>query len=93
MCGAGLRPAPHITKKMIELTREELKKFDGKNGRRAYIALNGLIYDVTDSFLWQNGRHFFVHTAGQDLTEELESAPHGHELLSRVPVVGRLSDE
>ncbi|NLG57268.1 MAG: cytochrome B5, partial [Clostridiales bacterium] len=29
------------------MTLEELKAFDGKEGRRAYIAVDGIIYDVT----------------------------------------------
>lgn len=32
----------------IELTRTQLLEFDGKEGRRAYVAVGGIIYDVTD---------------------------------------------
>ena len=31
------------------MTREELARHNGKDGQRAYIAVNGTIYDVTDS--------------------------------------------
>ncbi len=75
---------------MIQLTIEELAKYDGKEGRPAYIAYYGKIYDVTHSFLWKGGTHQVVHHAGKDLTEELKKAPHGASLLSRVPLVGTL---
>jgi len=78
---------------MRRLTREELSVYNGKDGALAYIAYGGSVYDVTHSFLWQNGRHQVLHSAGVDLTAELDAAPHGTDLLERVPVVGRLIDE
>ncbi len=75
---------------MTELTREELAKYNGKEGRPAYIAYYGKIYDVTNSFLWKGGIHQVIHNAGKDLTDELKNAPHGASLLSRVPVIGIL---
>ncbi len=78
---------------MIKLTLKQLADFDGKNGNRAYIAYKGRIYDVTDSFLWKGGKHFVRHFAGLDLTEELKDAPHGDDMLQRVPEIGILVDE
>lgn len=78
---------------MTEFTLEELKKYDGLDGRRAYIAFSGMVYDVTDSFLWKGGRHQAMHSAGCDLTAALGRAPHGASLLARVPAVGKLSAE
>ncbi len=75
---------------MEELTKEELQKYDGKEGRKAYVAFDGNIYDVTDSFLWKDGRHQVTHSAGEDLTGELKEAPHGIDFLKRFPLVGRL---
>ncbi len=72
-------------------TREELKKYDGSDGA-AYIAVNGRVFDVSNSFHWKNGVHQVTHRAGQDLTEVLKQAPHGPDLLDRVPVIGELSD-
>jgi predicted heme/steroid binding protein len=68
-----------------------LAKYDGSNGI-AYVAYRGKVYDVSQSFLWQKGRHQVVHRAGCDLTKALENAPHGPELLARFPVVGELTD-
>lgn len=75
-----------------EFTREQLSRFDGKEGRPAFITYKGNVYDVTDSFLWMGGRHQALHQAGEDLTEILDSAPHGEDLLERVPVIGKLID-
>jgi predicted heme/steroid binding protein len=77
----------------IELTCEQLAHFDGREGRPAYIAYRGRIYDVSRSFLWMGGRHQAMHPAGEDLTDLLDSAPHGEDLLERVPLVGRLIPE
>ncbi|MCL4489066.1 MAG: cytochrome B5 [Chloroflexi bacterium] len=75
---------------MRRFTKEELAQYDGRNGARALIACQGVVYDVTTSFLWQKGRHQVLHYAGADLTDELKQAPHDAELLKRFPVVGIL---
>ncbi len=75
---------------MRQFTTKELARYDGKEGRPAYIACNGKIYDVSTSFLWQKGNHQVLHRAGADLTEALKQAPHGEDLLERFPVVGTL---
>jgi predicted heme/steroid binding protein len=72
-------------------TKDELACCNGKDGAPAYIAYRGKVYDVSASFLWMGGRHQVLHVAGFDLTEALESAPHGEDLLGRVPVIGDLS--
>lgn len=77
---------------MKKVTRQELEQFDGRNGSPAYIAYRGKVYDVTESFLWRDGKHQVLHQAGRDLTREMENAPHGEELLERVPVAGTLRD-
>lgn len=74
---------------LLELTLEQLAQFDGQNGNKAYIAVNGVIYDVTDSSLWPNGSHN-GYQAGQDLTTFIMSSPHGLSTLSRIPIVGTL---
>jgi predicted heme/steroid binding protein len=69
-------------------TLEELKKYDGKEGRPAYIAYKGKVYDVTDNYMWIDGDHQGEHVAGKDLTEDMASAPHGEENLERVKLIG-----
>jgi len=73
-----------------KFTLEELKQYDGKGGRPAYVAYKGKVYDVTDDFLWVDGDHQGEHEAGKDLTEEMLKAPHGEENLERVKLIGVL---
>lgn len=76
-----------------KFTLEELKQYDGRDGKPAYIAYNGKVYDVTESFLWVSGDHQGQHEAGKDLTEEMAFAPHQEETLERVKLVGVLMSE
>ncbi|OGC76092.1 MAG: hypothetical protein A2145_02835 [candidate division Zixibacteria bacterium RBG_16_40_9] len=70
-------------------TKEELKKFNGKNGNPVYVAYKGEVYDVTASELWKEGIHWYEHAAGADLTNFLEEeAPHTDLVLERFPKVG-----
>ena len=71
-----------------ELTQEQLFDFDGKEGRPAYIAYKGIIYDITNSRLWKNGQHMMKHHAGADLSETLKQAPHGDDKVLAMPQVG-----
>jgi hypothetical protein len=72
-------------------TRDELKAYDGQDGRPTYAAFQGKVYDVSTSPLWEEGQHF-EHGAGRDLTDELADAPHGEEVFGNVPIVGDLVD-
>jgi len=73
-----------------KFTWEELKQYDGRDGRPAYVAYKGKVYDVTESFLWINGDHQGQHEAGKDITNEMKFAPHGEEMLERVKLIGVL---
>lgn len=75
------------------MNREELAQYDGQDGRKAYVAVNGVIYDFSGSPLWKNGHHQDQHKAGTDLTEDLKSAPHVRAVIERYPVVGTLDEE
>jgi predicted heme/steroid binding protein len=78
---------------VTNFTREELARYNGKNGTPAYVAYKGKVYDVSGSFLWQNGRHQVLHNAGEDLTGSLEQAPHSVEMPERFAVIGRLHED
>ena len=71
-------------------TPDGLCQFDGKDGRPAYVAFKGIIYDVTKSRLWKNGSHVAKHAAGNDLTGLLATAPHGEDKVLAMPQVGKL---
>jgi len=81
------------TEEMRHFTQRELKKFDGRDGRPAYIAFQGKIYDVSNNKLWKNGNHAGRHAAGEELTQVMLNAPHGEEVLTKFPLVGQLSEQ
>jgi predicted heme/steroid binding protein len=73
---------------MKEFTKRELAQYDGANGKPVYVAYEGIVYDVSASFLWKDGIHEVLHKAGLDLTAALKEAPHGDEALKKFPAVG-----
>lgn len=74
------------------MTGEELAQNDGRDGRKAYVAVNGTIYDFSESTMWVGGDHQGSHQAGHDLTDELKDAPHVRAVIERFPVIGRLEE-
>jgi predicted heme/steroid binding protein len=74
---------------MKEFTLDELREFDGHEGRPAYVAYEGTVYDVTESSMWPEGDHEGLHSAGGDLTAEHEDAPHD-VYVTDYPEVGKL---
>lgn len=76
----------------LELTLEELRAFDGQNGNKAYIAVDGNVYDVTDLPPWAGGIHNDF-PAGQDYTKEIkEVSPHGLTPIEDLEPVGKIVD-
>lgn len=76
---------------MRTFTAAELAAFDGTDDQPAYVAYNGVVYDVSAGPTWAEGMHF-EHLAGRDLTEALEGAPHDDEVFEGMPVVGHLAE-
>ncbi|MDA3937066.1 MAG: cytochrome B5 [Actinomycetota bacterium] len=74
---------------MESFTRDELATFDGKNGKPAYVAYEGVVYDLTESAMWGDGDHEAMHFAGADLTSEHDDAPHD-VYVTDFPKVGTL---
>lgn len=72
-----------------DLTIQELTKFNGKDGNPAYVAVNGIVYDVTDNAAWAAASHFGL-TAGKDLSSEFASCHSGKAILSKLKVIGKL---
>lgn len=75
--------------KRQDLTLEQLSMYDGKNGKPAYVAINGLIYDVTNNAAWAAATHFGL-TAGRDLTGAFNSCHGGQQILGSLKVIGKL---
>jgi predicted heme/steroid binding protein len=74
---------------MKEYGVHQLALRNGQDRDEIWVAYEGVIYDVSDSRLWKNGKHY-EHWAGQDLTSELNDAPHDHAVFEKFKVVGKL---
>jgi len=76
---------------MEVFTPQDLADYNGKDGKPAYVAYKGKVYDVSTSKLWKGGLHMRRHRAGTDLTTDMQAAPHMRDVLERFPVVGTLA--
>jgi predicted heme/steroid binding protein len=72
-----------------EYTKSQLALRNGQDKPQIWVAYLGNIYDVTESRLWKNGKHY-EHWAGQDLTDELKDAPHTQTVFEKFVVIGKL---
>ena len=72
-----------------EFTARQLAFYNGNDKEQTFVAFRGLIYDVSESRFFHGGRHY-EHWAGQDLTEELQKAPHNEYVFRKFRIVGKL---
>jgi predicted heme/steroid binding protein len=77
------------TEKLPEITKSQLALRNGQDKPEVWVAFRGLVYDVTNSRLWRGGKHY-EHWAGQDLTDELQDAPHNENVFDKFKAIGRL---
>lgn len=76
-------------RQMLMLKEEELSKYNGTKGMPAYVAVKGIIYDVSNEAAWGGGTHFGL-VSGKDLTNEFMNC-HGMEsILKKLPIVGKI---
>lgn len=78
---------------MKEFDLTSLAEFNGKDGKPVYIAYQGRVFDVSASKLWKGGLHMNRHHAAQDLSTELQAAPHSEEVFERYPQIGILTEK
>jgi predicted heme/steroid binding protein len=71
-------------------TKQQLALRNGQDKPEIWVAYKGVIYDVTNSRLWKNGKHY-EHWAGQDLTDELVDAPHLDNVFLKFEPIGLLT--
>lgn len=72
-----------------EYSKSFLALRNGQDKSEIWVAFKGIIYDLSESRLWKNGKHY-EHWAGQDLTEELKDAPHSEGVFLKFKAVGKL---
>ncbi len=74
------------------MTKEQLKEFNGNDGKPAYIGYKGKVYDISKSDFWAGGTHMGRFKAGEDLTDSIDMSPHGEKNIFRFEVVDTLDD-
>ncbi len=72
-----------------EYSKSQLALRNGQDREEVWVAYKGVIYDVTKSKLWRDGKHY-EHWSGQDLTDELPDAPHTDKVFDKFKAVGRI---
>jgi predicted heme/steroid binding protein len=87
LTACSAKPAPGT--KTFTIT--ELAQYDGLNGHKAYVAVDGKVYDVTNSPVWTGGKHQGM-VAGVDLSAYMSASPHGKSVLSSLTIVGTLTN-
>lgn len=75
---------------LLLMTIEELTQFDGKDGAKAFVAIDGSVYEVTGDRKWLDGNHEDGMSAGRDLSEFISGAPHGYDILKQFTIVGTI---
>lgn len=95
----GLNMSPHKESVLADLTQvgmlveefdlEMLSMYDGVQMEMMYIAVNGIVYDVTGVAEWSTGSHQ-GYNVGNDVTEGFEISPHAMATLEALTVVGKL---
>jgi predicted heme/steroid binding protein/uncharacterized membrane protein len=73
---------------MKVFSQKELLRENGEDGSRTLVAVHGKVYDVSPSKKWLRGKHMNRHHAGSDLSADIQSAPHGPDVLERFEVAG-----
>jgi predicted heme/steroid binding protein/uncharacterized membrane protein len=78
---------------MKEFTLKMLAENNGENGKPIYVAHKGKVYDVSESRLWKGGLHMKRHKAGNDLSTDIQAAPHQTDVLDKYPQIGVLKND
>jgi predicted heme/steroid binding protein len=84
-----MEPSQVNSEKLPVYSSAQVALRNGQDKPEIWVVLHGLIYDVTKSRLWRDGKHY-EHWAGQDLTDELKDAPHTEKVFDKFTVIGKL---
>ncbi len=74
---------------MMEFDLETLSMYNGVDMDKMYIAVKGIVYDVTDDDAWSTGEHN-GYMVGKDITDGFMLSPHSEALLTDMVKIGTL---
>lgn len=83
-----------ITSETDTITADQLSAQNGKNGTSCWVAVNGIVYDATNSPEWVDGEHVPSRgqaSCGRDLSNVIGQSPHGTSVLGELTKVGDLN--
>ena len=80
-----------MNKELQEYSKQYLSLRNGQDKPEIWVAYKGLIYDMTSSRLWRNGKHY-EHWAGQDLSKEMKDAPHLDTVFDKFEPIAKLKN-
>ncbi len=78
-----------------KVSREELERSNGRMGQPCLVAVDGTVYEIEGFSLWRDGEHATSEGkayCGADMSDVIDSAPHGRSKLNLLEVVGPLED-
>ena len=79
-------------REMKKLTLDEVSKYDGKDGRPAYVVIEGTVYDVTGNAYWKDGQHFGTEAGGVVTNTFYSCHAKSMQVLKKLQVVGVLAE-
>lgn len=72
-------------------TLNELSKYDGKNGKPAYVAIEGIVYDISNDPIFKEVKDMGI-MAGKDLTEQFNLYYRMNQIINKMPKIGVIYD-
>lgn len=78
-------------KQKKEFTLDELTGYNGKNGKPAYIAIEGIVYDISNEAVFKELKNIEI-IAGKDLTEQFNFYHRINQGINKIPRVGVVDD-
>lgn len=75
-----------------QFTLAELSQYDGKNGNPAYVAIDGIVYDVSNESVFRNSKNI-ENIAGKDLTKQFNFYNRINEIINRASKIGELKKD
>ena len=77
----------------VVVTQDELTAANGQNGAKCYVAIDGVVYQISGFALWADGLHSSSGgraRCGRDLSDVIDDAPHGRSKVPLLKEIGKL---
>lgn len=75
-----------------EFTLTELSQYDGGNGKPAYVAIEGIVYDISNEPALREVKDIGI-IAGKDLTEQFNFYSRINKIINETPRIGILNND